>query len=77
MSLRDLEKCNNSEGSYYADEGSEKYFTCIHFSFIHSFTYVLNYHMARINLNSWLSKGYILIGKVDSQLIITEQCGEW
>lgn len=41
-------------------------------SFIHSFTLILEYSIPRIDQNSLLSKVYILIGKVDSQLIITE-----
>lgn len=62
---------NNLVGDHYANEGFEKYFRSTHL-FIHSFTLVLEYSIPRINRNSLLSKVYILIGKVDSQLIITE-----
>lgn len=62
---------NNLVGDHYTNEGFEKYFRSTH-SFIHSFTLVLEYSIPRIDQNSLLSKVYILIGKVDSQLIITE-----
>lgn len=46
-------------------------------SLIHSFTCVLDFSMPRADQNFMLSKVYILIGRVDSHLIIIEQCDKW